>query len=53
VVQKSTRFYASGKPSDDLERNGTQVKEGFYAEDGIKRREKLWDESSRARSLAA
>jgi antitoxin component YwqK of YwqJK toxin-antitoxin module len=47
VVQKSTRFYASGKPSDDLERNGTQVKEGFYAEDGIKRREKLWDESSR------
>jgi antitoxin component YwqK of YwqJK toxin-antitoxin module len=47
VVQKTTSFYASGKPSDEEERNGTQRSERFYGEDGIKRREKLWDESSR------
>lgn len=47
VVQKSSRFHENGKPSEDLERNGTQVKESFYAEDGTKRREKVWDDSNR------
>jgi antitoxin component YwqK of YwqJK toxin-antitoxin module len=47
VVQKATRFDSSGKPTEEEERSGNQRTERFFAEGGVKRREKLWDESSR------
>ncbi len=47
VEQKATSFYGPGKPEVDEELLGTQKRETFYWEDGGKRREKLWDVSTR------
>ena len=48
IEQKATTFYANGKPEreEELLLRGTQSRETQYAEDGGKRREKLWDLSS-------
>lgn len=47
VVQKATRYYASGKPQDDEERQGSNRLERYYDRDGVKRREKLWSEAQK------
>ncbi len=47
VVQKAVRFAGNGQPTDEEERSGTRRSERFFGDDGVKRREKLWDESSR------
>lgn len=43
-VQRATLFYNNGKPQEEEERKGALRTERFYAEDGQKRREKVWDE---------
>lgn len=49
IEQKATTFYANGKPEseEELLQQGTQKRETSYFDDGGKRREKLWDVSSR------
>ena len=47
VEQKATSFYAPGKPELEEELQGAQKRETYYADDGGKRREKLWDVSAR------
>ena len=47
TVQKAVRFASNGQPTDEEERSGTQRSERFFGDDGVKRREKLWDESGR------
>ena len=49
VEQKATTFFDNGKPEaqEELLQQGTQKRETFYAPDGVKRREKLWDVSAR------
>ncbi|MEO7108003.1 MAG: hypothetical protein ABIZ09_16635 [Rhodoferax sp.] len=49
VEQKTTSLYSNGKPDrqEELLQQGTQKRETFYAEDGVKLRDKLWDVSSR------
>lgn len=51
VAQKTTRFYSDGKPELEEELQGTQKRETFYANNGSKRREKLWDASGRPQLL--
>lgn len=51
VEQKATSFYAPGKPELEEELQGTQKRETYYADDGGKRREKLWDVSARTALL--
>lgn len=48
VEQKATSFYAPNQPELIEELQGTQKRETYYAEDGGKRREKLWDLSGRS-----
>lgn len=47
VEQKATSFYGPNQPELVEELKGTQKSETFYAQDGSKSREKLWDVSSR------
>lgn len=47
VEQKATGWYANGKPEWEEALQGSQKRETFYADDGSKRREKLWDVSGR------
>jgi antitoxin component YwqK of YwqJK toxin-antitoxin module len=49
VEQKATTFFDNGKPQsqEELLQQGTQKRETYYFEDGVKRREKLWDVSAR------
>lgn len=51
VVQKATSFYSNGKPQEDEERQGSNRLERFYADDGGKRREKLWTEAEKPAQL--
>jgi antitoxin component YwqK of YwqJK toxin-antitoxin module len=51
VVQKATNFYSNGKPQEDEERQGSNRLERFYADDGSKRREKLWTEAEKPAQL--
>jgi antitoxin component YwqK of YwqJK toxin-antitoxin module len=51
VEQKSTSFFANGKPELEEVLQGSQRSEVFYADDGVKRREKLWDVSGRTALL--
>jgi antitoxin component YwqK of YwqJK toxin-antitoxin module len=51
VEQKAASFYANGKPELLEELQGTHKRETFYADDGGKRREKLWDVSGRPAQL--
>lgn len=51
VVQKATSFYSNGKPQDEEERQGTNRIERFFADDGSKRREKLWTEAEKPAQL--
>jgi antitoxin component YwqK of YwqJK toxin-antitoxin module len=47
IEQRATTFFANGKPEVAEELlQGTQKRETTYAEDGGKRREKLWDLSA-------
>ncbi len=51
VVQKATNFYSNGKPQDEETRQGTNRLERFFADDGSKRREKLWTEAEKPTAL--
>ena len=51
VVQKQAVLMDSGKPQEEMERQGNNLVERFYAEDGSKRREKLWTETERPAAL--
>jgi antitoxin component YwqK of YwqJK toxin-antitoxin module len=51
VVQKATSFYSNGKPQDEEERQGNNRIERFFADDGSKRREKLWAEAEKPAAL--
>ncbi len=49
VEQKATTFFGMGQPEleEELLQQGTQKRETYYAAEGGKRREKLWDVSGR------
>ncbi|MDR7306351.1 hypothetical protein [Rhodoferax saidenbachensis] len=51
VVQKATSFYSNGKPQEEEERQGSNRIERFFADDGSKRREKLWTEAEKPAAL--
>ncbi len=51
VVQKQAVLMDNGKPQEEMERQGSQRTERFFAEDGSKRREKVWNESERPAAL--
>ena len=47
VVQKQAVLMDNGKPQEEMERQGSQRTERFFAEDGSKRREKVWNEAEK------
>ena len=51
VVQKQAVLMDNGKPQEEMERQGSQRTERFFAEDGGKRREKVWNETDRPAAL--
>jgi antitoxin component YwqK of YwqJK toxin-antitoxin module len=51
VEQKSTSFYSNGKPELEEELVGAQKRETFYADNGSKRREKVWEVTARPGQL--
>ncbi|MDZ7919701.1 hypothetical protein [Rhodoferax sp.] len=51
VVQKQAVLMDNGKPQEEMERQGSNLFERFYAEDGSKRREKLWTEAEKPAAL--
>ena len=51
VVQKQAVLMDNGKPQEEMERLGNQRTERFFAEDGSKRREKVWNEAEKPAML--
>jgi antitoxin component YwqK of YwqJK toxin-antitoxin module len=51
VVQKQAVLMDNGKPQEEMERQGGQRTERWFAEDGSKRREKLWNEAEKPAAL--